>query len=102
LRLGGDLGCRIAARPAHRAKKTKAFAESLGGALRLVYLPPMRRIEIPTNWFGSISRPIRLGCAAIQSFTDFKAKVKSSMHSLQRNAQKICSFFQKDTLIYAA
>ena len=26
--------------PAHRAKKTKAFVESLGGALRLFFLPP--------------------------------------------------------------
>jgi hypothetical protein len=33
---------------------------------------------------------------------DFEAKVKSSMPSLQRNAGKICSFFQKDTLKYAA
>jgi len=39
---------------------------------------------------------------AIESYADFKAKVKSSMHSLQRNVEKIRSFFQKDTLKYAA
>jgi len=43
-----------------------------------------------------------VGRAAVQSYADFKAKVKSSMQSLQRNAQKIRSFFQKDTLKYAA
>jgi hypothetical protein len=42
-----------------------------------------------------------VGRTAIQSYADFKAKVKSSMHSLQRNARKIRSFFQ-DTLKYAA
>ena len=43
-----------------------------------------------------------VGHSAIESYADFKAKVKSSMHSLQRNAGKICSFFQMDTLEYAA
>jgi len=43
-----------------------------------------------------------VGRTAIQSYTDFKGKVKSSMHSLQRNAKKIRSFFEKDTLKYAA
>ncbi|HUZ91435.1 MAG TPA: hypothetical protein VMU78_05995 [Methylocella sp.] len=35
-------------------------------------------------------------------YADFKGKVKSSMHSLQRNTKKIRSFFEKDTLKYAA
>ncbi|MGH6813630.1 MAG: hypothetical protein ACREDM_15250 [Methylocella sp.] len=40
--------------------------------------------------------------AAIEMEADFNAKVKSLMHSLQRNAEKICSLFQKDALKYAA
>jgi len=47
--------------PAHRAKKTKAIVETLGGKLRLFFLLPIRRIEIQMNWCGSISRLIRLG-----------------------------------------
>ena len=43
-----------------------------------------------------------VGRSAIQSYADFKGKVKSSMHSLQRNNKKIRSFFAKDTLRYAA
>jgi hypothetical protein len=38
-----------------------------------------------------------VGCSAIQSYADFKVKVKSSVHSLQRNTKKIRSFFTKDT-----
>jgi hypothetical protein len=37
-----------------------------------------------------------------RDLADFKGKVKSSLHSLQRNTKKIRSFFEKDTLRYAA
>ena len=43
--------------PAHVARKTKAFVESLNGALRLFICHPIRRIEIRTNWCGTFSRP---------------------------------------------
>ena len=39
--------------PAHIAKKTKAYVESLNGRLRLFYLHPTRPSAIPTNWSGS-------------------------------------------------
>jgi hypothetical protein len=38
----------------------------------------------------------------VTSLADFRKKVKSSMLSLQRNAEKIRSFFQKPSLKYAA
>jgi transposase len=88
--------------PAHRAKKTKAFVESLGGALRLFYLPPYAPDRNPDELVWKHLKADTVGRTAIQSYADFKAKVKSSMHSLQRNAKKIRSFFQKDTLKYAA
>ena len=53
--------------PAHRAKKTNAFVETLGGKLRLFFLPPYSRIEIQMNWCGSISRLIRLGAAQFRA-----------------------------------
>src|SRR5271166_96538 len=88
--------------PAHRAKKTKAFVESLGGALRLFYLPPYAPDRNPDELVWKHLKADTVGRTAIQSYADFKAKVKSSMRSLQRNAKKIRSFFQKDTLKYAA
>ena len=66
----------------------KLWAENYG----CFFCLPIRRIEIQMNWSGSISRPIRVGRSAIQSYADFKGKVKSSMHSLQRNTEKIRSF----------
>jgi transposase len=88
--------------PAHRAKKTKAFVESLGGALRLFYLTPYAPDRNPDELVWKHLKADTVGRTAIQSYADFKAKVKSSMRSLQRNAKKIRSFFQKDTLKYAA
>lgn len=88
--------------PAHRSKKTKAFVESLGGKLRLFFLPPYSPDRNPDELAWKHLKVDTVGRSAIQSYADFKAKVKSSMHSLQRNANKIRSFFQKDTLKYAA
>ena len=89
-------------RSRHRAKKTKAFVASLGGALRLFYLPPYAPDRNPDELVWKHLKADTVGRTAIQSYADFKAKVKSSMRSLQRNAKKIRSFFQKDTLKYAA
>jgi transposase len=88
--------------PAHRAKKTKAFVETLGGKLRLFFLPPYSPDRNPDELVWKHLKADTVGRAAIQSYADFKGKVKSSMHSLQRNTTKIRSFFAKDTLRYAA
>jgi transposase len=85
--------------PAHRSKKTKAFVESLGGILRLFFLPPYSPDRNPDELVWKHLKVDTVGRSAIQSYADFKAKVKSSMHSLQRNANKIRSFFQKCPLI---
>src|ERR1700757_3214700 len=88
--------------PAHRAKKTKAFVETLGGKLRLFFLPPYSPDRNPDELVWKHLKADTVGRSAIQSYVDFKGKVKSSMHSLQRNTKKIRSFFEKDTLRYAA
>jgi transposase len=88
--------------PAHRAKRTKAFVETLGGKLRLFFLPPYAPDRHPDELVGKHLKADTVGRAAIQGYADFKAKVKSSMHSGHAQCQKIRSFFQKDTLKYAA
>src|SRR3974390_1925057 len=88
--------------PAHRAKKTKAFVETLGAKLRLFFLPPYSPDRNPDELVWKHLKADTVGRSAIQNYADFKAKVKSSMHSLPRNTKKIRSFFEKDTLRYAA
>ncbi|MGH6813887.1 MAG: transposase [Methylocella sp.] len=62
--------------PAHRATKTRAFVASLGNALRLFYLPPNSPDRNPDELVWKHCKADTVGRSAIQSFADFKAKVK--------------------------
>jgi transposase len=88
--------------PAHIAKKTKAFVAGLGGRLRLFYLPPYSPDRNPDELVWKHLKADTVGRTSITSLDDFRTKVKSSMLSLQRNPDKIRSFFQKPSLRYAA
>jgi transposase len=88
--------------PAHIAKKTKAFVASLGGRLRLFYLPPYSPDRNPDKLVWKHLKADTVGRASIVNFGDFKYKVRSSMLCLQRSPAKIRAFFQKPSLRYAA
>src|SRR4249919_3603038 len=88
--------------PAHRAKKTKAFVETLAGRLKLFFLPPYSPDRNPDEPVWKHLKADTVGRMVVTDKADFKGKVVSSMRSLQRNPDKICSFFQKPSLQYAA
>jgi transposase len=88
--------------PAHRAKRTKAFVETLGGKLRLFFLPPYSPDRNPDELVWKHLKADTVGRMVVTDKADFKSKVVSSMRSLQRKPAKICSFFQKPSLQYAA
>jgi transposase len=88
--------------PAHRAKKTKAFVETLGGKLRLFFLPPYSPDRNPDDLVWKHLKADTVGRMVATDKADFKSKVISSMRSLQKNPSKICSFFGKPSLQYAA
>jgi transposase len=84
--------------PAHRAKKTKAFVESLAGKLRLFFLPPYSPDRNPDELVWKHLKADTAGRMVVTDSTEFKTKVVSSLRSLQRKPEKICSFFQKPSL----
>jgi len=88
--------------PAHRAKKTTAFVDTLGGGLKLFYLPPYSPDRNPDELVWKHLKSDTVGRMVVTGKADFKSRVVSSMRSLQRNPGKICSFFQKPSLQYAA
>src|SRR5260221_8380631 len=88
--------------PAHVAKKTKSFVAGLDGKLRLFYLPPYSPDRNPDELVWKHLKADTVGRTSITSLDDFKTKVKSSMLSLQRNPEKVRSFFHKPSLKYAA
>ncbi len=87
---------------AHRAKKTKAFVDKLGGKLRLFFLPPYSPDRNPDELVWKHLKADTVGRMAVTDKDDFTAKVRSSMRQLQNNPDKIRSFYQKPSLRYAA
>ena len=88
--------------PAHIAKKTRVFVESLNGRLRLFYLPPYSPDRNPDELVWKHLKADTVGRMAITDKADFKTKVRASMRQLQNDPQKIRSFYQKPSLKYAA
>jgi len=88
--------------PAHRAKKTKAFVETLGGKLKLFFLPPYSPDRNPDELVWKHLKADTVGRMVVTGKADFKSKVVSCMRRLQKNPGKICAFFQKPSLRYAA
>ncbi len=88
--------------PAHVAKKTRAFVESLNGRLRLFYLPPYSPDRNPDELVWKHLKADTVGRMAVTDKTDFKTKVRASMRQLQKDPKKIRSFYQKPSLMYAA
>jgi hypothetical protein len=86
--------------PAHIAKKTRTFVESLKGKLRLSAAlftrPQSRRAGVEASESGHVGRMVVIGR------DDFKRKVRSSMRQLQNDPEKIISYYQKPSLKYAA
>jgi transposase len=88
--------------PAHRAKKTQTFVETLDGKLRLFFLPPYSPDRNPDELVWKHLKADTVGRMAVTGKTDFKRKVRSSMRRLQNDPGKIRSFYQKQSLKYAA
>ena len=88
--------------PAHIAKKTRAFVETLGGKLQLFYLPPYSPDRNPDELVWKHLKDDTVGRMVTTNKDDFKSRVRSSMQSLQKNPEKIRSFYQKPSLKYAA
>lgn len=88
--------------PAHIAKKTRTFVETMKGKLRLFYLPPYSPDRNPDELVWKHLKADTVGRMAVIGRDDFKRKVRSSMRQLQHHPGKIISFFQKPSLKYAA
>ena len=88
--------------PAHIAKKTRAFVETLGGKLQLFYLPPYSPDRNPDELVWKHLKADTVGRMVTTNKDDFKSRVRSSMQSLQKNPAKIRSFYPKPSLKYVA
>ncbi len=87
---------------ARRAKKVSAFVTTLGGKLRLFFLPPYAPDHNPDELVWKHLKADTAGRMAVTSREDLEKKVRGSMRDLQNDKPKLISFFQKPSLKYAA
>ena len=74
--------------PAHRSKKTREFVETLGGKLKLFYLPPYSPDTNPDELVWKHLKADTVGRMVTTGKADFKSKVVSSMRSLQKKSDE--------------
>lgn len=87
---------------AHTSKKTKEFVASVSKKLELIYLPPYSPDLNPDELVWNHLKNHTVGRSTVTDKQNFKSQIESSMRSLQKNPNKIKSFFGKDNLKYAA
>jgi transposase len=68
----------------------------------LFFLPPYSPDRNPDELVWKHLKADTVGRMGVTDRADFKTKVVPSLRSLQRKPEKICSFFQKSSLQYAA
>jgi transposase len=90
LRIAADRGCALSKCP------------NIRGKLRLFFLPPYSPDRNPDELVWKHLKADTVGRMAVTGKTDFKHKVRSSMRRLQNDPGKIRSFYQKQSLKYAA
>ena len=88
--------------PSHVSKMTKAFVAEVSKKLELFYLPPYSPELNPDELVWNHLKNHTVGRSTVTDKNQFKKQVTGSMRSLQKNPEKIKSFFGKDTLKYAA
>ena len=88
--------------PAHKAKKVKAFVESVKERLQLFYLPGYSPELNPDELVWNNLKNHGIGRKVIETKAQMKKSVLSHMKHIQKSPGLICSFFQTKTTRYAA
>jgi transposase len=88
--------------PSHRAKKVKAFIESLGGKLKLFFLPPYSPELNPDELVWNDVKNHGVGKKMICSGVDLERAVQSRLRILQKNPERVRALFRERNVRYAA
>jgi len=88
--------------PAHTSQLVRQYVKSLEGKLRLFFLPPYSPELNPGEFVWREVKHHRMGRMTILNKQDMHQKALANMKKLQRDKEKIRSFFRKPTTRYAA
>lgn len=88
--------------PAHRAKLVKSYIESTDGMMRLFFLPPYSPELNPDELVWNDVKNNGVGRSVVNGPRDLHRAVVGRLRFLQKNPQRIRSFFQAPETRYAA
>jgi transposase len=88
--------------PAHKSKKAKEFIAATQGRLELFYLPPYSPELNPDELAWNDLKNGIVGRSTVKDRAELKAKVVSGLRRIQKNPDKVKSFFQHPKTKYAA
>ena len=88
--------------PAHRAKLVKNYIESLGGRLKLFFLPPYSPELNPDELVWNDVKNNGVGRSIVNGPRDLHRVVVGRLRFLQKTPERVRSFFQAPETKYAA
>jgi len=88
--------------PAHKARKVKAFLESVADRLRLFCLPPYSPELNPDELVWNYTKTHRVGRMVPATKAELKAAVVATLRSLQKRKELVRSMFRHPETAYAA
>lgn len=86
----------------HKAKAVREFLEKEKNKIKLFHLPPYSPELNPDELVWNEVKNNGVGREIISTVEDLQSSVQLHLRKLQRNREKVRSFFQKDTTRYAA
>lgn len=78
----------------HRSSKVREFVKSTNGKLWIFYLPPYSPELNPDEHVWNYLKNHKIGRQVVRSAFDLSKRVNSIMHSLQKQPEKVKSFFR--------
>jgi transposase len=88
--------------PVHKSAAVRRFVESTGGMLRLFILPPYSPELNPDEFVWNDLKTHGVGRKAILGPDHLETEVRSHMMRIQRDPEKVRSFFRAEFTAYAA
>jgi transposase len=88
--------------PAHKAKSVQRFLDQVKDRIRLLFLPPYSPEINPDGLVWNDVKNNGAGRTLIRKVRDLNRAVNSRLRLLQKNTDKVRTFFQMETTRYAA
>ena len=87
--------------PSHKAKKVRAYIQSLRGKLELHFLPPYAPDLNPDEFVWGHAKTNGVSKKPLRQNESLKRRVESDLEAIRQNKQLVRSFFCADSVAYA-